>query len=1126
MNYILRDIKATSIYQKIIESKEDPIEISGLARVFKSVLISAIKTDGNKPILLITYNEIQAKNLIKDLSYFIEDVSYLSKREIALYNVDAESSEIEFERINIINNMSNKKSLIYVTTIEAIMQKIIAKKSLYENIIEIKNEDTIDIAEIKQKLISLGYIRKDLTESRGEFSVRGNIIDIGIDKKEGYRIELWGDEVDSIRKFRLDSQRSIEMQEKIKILPSTEKILACSVDKVCRKIEEKYSQNGIIDEDILKDIEEIKNGNYRTKIDKYFNEFYEEQECILDYAKNFKIFFDEPEKIEQRIDSIKNDTKNLIKELIEKERAVPEALKNLCEFELKADQKNVINLREADTRENNFKLREITILGNDLKNVEEEANKAIKNKKKVIILAGNKESRDKIAKLVQNSIKVDDIDNIILKESQIIISTGVLSTGYENKETGLIVLSSNEIFSKSKSKIRAKASTTFKSGEKIVFADLKVNDLVVHRNHGIGIFIGVKTITVDNLTKDYMAIKYRNDDILYVPTNNLDNVRKYIGEASNLKLNKLGGKEWQETKAKVKKNLRTVAKELIELYAKRENSKGYAFSKDTPWQTQFEDSFPYTETDDQLRCIAEVKKDMEQEKPMDRLLCGDVGYGKTEVAIRGAFKAVMDGKQVAYLAPTTVLANQQYQEFKERMKDFPITIELLNRFRTKKEQTETVNKLKQGKVDIVVGTHRILSKDVEFSNLGLLIIDEEHRFGVKDKEKIKQYKASVDVLTMTATPIPRTMQMSIVGIRDMSVIYDPPQDRKPIQTYVLEYDTELIKEAIIKEIERGGQIFYIFNNVQNIASKALRIQELVPEAKVSYAHGKMGGEEIEDIMQEFVEGKTNVLVCTTILESGIDIPNANTIIVENSDRFGLAQLYQIRGRVGRSNKQAFAYITYRKDKIIGEDAMQRLKAIKEFTEFGSGFKIATRDLQIRGAGSIFGEVQSGHIEQIGYDMYNKLLEEVIKETKGEIVKEEEEITIDINISSFIPENYIEDASQKIEIYQDIADCKNEDDIQNIIDEIIDRYGNMPEEVENLIKIARIKNLCKEKNVIKIQERPNGIAFTFSEIDRHKVADWIEIYKTNIRYSETIKPMVTISEKKDAITVINEFLGRI
>lgn len=675
-------------------------------------------------------------------------------------------------------------------------------------------------------------------------------------------------------------------------------------------------------------------------------------------------------------------------------------------------------------------------------------------------------------------------------------------------------------------KKRVRANNTFKSGEKIVFADLKVNDLVVHRNHGIGIFMGVKTITVDNSTKDYIAIKYRNDDILYVPTNNLDNVRKYIGEFDNVKLNKLGTKEWQETKAKVKKNLRTVAKELIELYAKRENSKGFAFSKDTPWQRQFEDNFPYQETDDQLRCIEEVKRDMESYKPMDRLLCGDVGYGKTEVAIRAAFKAVMDGKQVAYLAPTTVLANQQYQEFKQRMSEFPITIELLNRFRTKKQQTETINKLKQGKVDIVVGTHRILSKDVEFSNLGMLIIDEEHRFGVKAKEKIKQYKANVDVLTMTATPIPRTLQMSIVGIRDMSVIYDPPQNRKPIQTYVLEYDRELIKEAILKEIERGGQVFYIYNNVKNISSKALQIEELVPEAKVSYAHGQMAGEQIEDIMQDFIDGKTNVLVCTTILESGIDIPNANTIIVENADRFGLAQLYQIRGRVGRSNKQAFAYITYRKDKMIGEDAMQRLKAIKEFTEFGSGFKIATRDLQIRGAGSIFGEVQSGHIEQVGYDMYNKLLEEVVKETKGEIIKEEEEITIDINLSSFIPEKYIEDSSQKIEIYQDIASCDNEEKIQNVIDEIIDRYGNMPKEVENLIEIARIKNLCREKNVIKIQERPNGIAFTFNKIDEEKVVELIEFYKANVRYSETIKPMITLNGNKDVVTDIKEFLGKI
>ena len=652
----------------------------------------------------------------------------------------------------------------------------------------------------------------------------------------------------------------------------------------------------------------------------------------------------------------------------------------------------------------------------------------------------------------------------------------------------------------------------------------KVGDLVVHRNHGIAVFTGVKTIENDGVTKDYICLKYRDDDVLYVPTENLDNVRKYIGQEGGVKLNKLGTKEWQETKAKIKGNLRAVAKDLIELYAKRERSKGHAYSKDTPWQEQFEASFPYQETDDQIRCIKEVKQDMESNKPMDRLLCGDVGYGKTEVAIRAAFKAVMDGKQVAYLAPTTILANQQYQEFKERMKEYPIRIELLNRFRTAKQQKETIHKLKYGNADIVIGTHRMLSKDVEFSNLGLLIIDEEQRFGVKAKEKIKKYKESIDVLTMTATPIPRTLQMSIVGIRDMSVIYEPPHNRKPIQTYVLEYDKEVIREAITKELERDGQVFYIFNNVGAIATKALEIEELVPEARVGFAHGKMTGQEIEEIMEDFVEKKTNVLVCTTILESGIDIPNANTIIVENADRFGLAQLYQIRGRVGRSNRQAYAYITYRRDKMISEDANQRLKAIKEFTEFGSGFKIATRDLQIRGAGSLFGEVQSGHMEQVGYDMYKRLLDEVVKEEKGEKVEEDIDITIDLNISSYIPEKYIEDPSQKIEIYQDIANCRNENDIQNIIDEIIDRYGEMPSEVENLIEIARIKNIAREKNIIKIQSRPMGIVFTFSEFNGDNIEILLKKYKNNIQFSAAGKPYITLKVKNNEIQETKEFLN--
>lgn len=534
----------------------------------------------------------------------------------------------------------------------------------------------------------------------------------------------------------------------------------------------------------------------------------------------------------------------------------------------------------------------------------------------------------------------------------VMVAEGSLSSGFECYDLNLIVIAGDELFAPSVKKKR-KLSSSFKQGEKVVFADLKIGDYVVHKSHGIGQFVGVNTLKADGIIKDYIKIRYRNDDMLYIPTNDLDSIRKYIGGGEAVpKINKLGSKEWENTKQKVKRNLQEVAKELMELYAKRQKIKGFAFSKDNEWQKQFEDSFPYAETEDQLRCIEETKKDMEQPRPMDRLLCGDVGYGKTEVAIRAAFKAVMDQKQVAYLVPTTVLANQQYESFKQRMEDFAIRVELLNRFRTKKEQDEVIRKLKLGEVDVVIGTHRILSKDVEFKDLGLLIIDEEHRFGVKDKEKIKQYKASIDVLTMTATPIPRTLHMSIVGVRDMSVIYEPPQNRRPVQTYVLEYDEEIIKEAITKELERKGQVFYLYNKVEGIESKAIQIENLVPEARVAYAHGKMTGNELEEIMMSFIKGEVDVLVCTTILESGIDIPNANTIIVENADRLGLAQLYQIRGRVGRSDKQAYAYIMYKRDKLLTEVAEKRLKAIKEFTEFGSGFKIAMRDLEIRGAGSM------------------------------------------------------------------------------------------------------------------------------------------------------------------------------
>ena len=953
---------------KQIESKKGPIEISGLTGVGSLQIIAGINEFAKKPILIITYNEIQAKRILEDIQYYTDKTVFFPKKEIVTYDYVAESKELPYQRIESLNKIVGKKNQIIVTSIEAIMQKLPAKSTLYKNSIDFKIGDTNSLEKIKLKLINLGYVRNELIDGRGQFSIRGGILDVSISEELGVRVEFWGDEIDSIRTFSISSQRSIKTLDKVTINPAHEYILELSKEEVCKKIEQKnfLSEQQKV---VMQDIEQIMNGDYISKIDKYFNCFYENQETLLDYLNsNCIVFLDEISKIKQRAKNVLQDNKELINSLLEKNRIVPESIEDILNFEyieeILEKRKNVYiekqdNTSSIQAEKYKFKYREVNFYKSEIEGLIKDLKKWSKEHKEITILLDSKDKIKKMKSLLEQEEIVckieENLDKTIISKSTeniVTISLGKLSTGFENFELNQVVISANDIIDGEKKK-RKVLSTAYKEGEKIVFADLKIGDYVVHKTYGIGIFIGVNTINADGITKDYIKLKYRDDDILYVPTNALDSIRKYIGgDGVAPKINRLGSKEWQNTKAKVKNNLREVAKELIELYAKREKIQGFAFSKDTPWQSQFEERFPYQETDDQLRCIEEVKKDMESPKPMDRLLCGDVGYGKTEVAIRATFKAVMDQKQVAYLVPTTVLADQQYEEFKTRMNEFAIKVEVLNRFKSKKYQDEVIKKLKLGEVDVVIGTHRLLSKDVEFKDLGLLIIDEEHRFGVKDKEKIKQYKTNVDVLTMTATPIPRTMHMSIVGVRDMSVIYEPPQNRRPVQTYVLEYDQEVIKEAITKELERDGQVFYIFNNVEQIIKKADDISRLVPEANVAYAHGQMTGTKIEDIMKEFIERKTNVLVCTTILESGIDIPNANTIIVENADRMGLAQLYQIRGRVGRSNKQAYAYITYRKDKLLSEIADKRLKAIKEFTEFGSGFKIAMRDLEIRGAGSL------------------------------------------------------------------------------------------------------------------------------------------------------------------------------
>lgn len=1125
MNILINELENSKKFLEIInhiKSEKSPISLSGLSDMGKVQTIATLNNALNKNICVITYNQIQAKRLLKDIGYFTSKAAIFPKKELVTYDYIAESKNLPYERIEVLNNIHNNKINILILTIESVMQDIIPKNVLYKNNLNLKIGDTLNIDYLKQKLIDLGYERKDLIDGRGQFSIRGGIVDISISEKYGVRLEFWGDDIDSIRKFDIISQRSIEMLENIEINPSHEYILEYKLDEVIKNIENANYTNK---QNIKEDIEIIRSGDYISKIDKYFNNFYSKKSNILEYLDKFVIVLDEFGKINQRIDNIKIENKNVVKILLDKNKSVPDIIDNLNNYNIEdkiLEQKSNIFLYKDDMVSKkitnticNFNYRDILFYKNEIDSLATTLKDAVKSKKKILILGGSEENAKKISILLKDK----DLDNTFtkkvekLEKGKIILTTGALTSGFECYDLNLLVISSEDFFTNIPVK-KKKVAKDFKEGEKVVFADLKIGDYVVHSAHGIGQYIGVNTIKADNVVKDYVKIRYKDDDILYVPTTNLDTIRKYVGAEGTPKIYKLGGKDWSKVKSKVKNNLREVAKELIELYAKREKISGHSFSKDTDWQKQFEENFEYIETDDQLRCIEEVKKDMEANKPMDRLLCGDVGYGKTEVAIRAAFKAVMDHKQVAYLVPTTVLANQQYEEFKRRMQDFAINVEVLNRFKTLKQQKEIIRKLKLGEIDVIVGTHRVLSKDVEFRDLGLLIIDEEHRFGVKDKEKIKQLKNNIDVLTMTATPIPRTLHMSIVGVRDMSVIYEPPQARKPVQTYVLQYDEDVIKEAITKELERNGQVFYLFNNVEGIAKKANEIANLVPEAEVSFANGQMTGKEIEEIMFDFINKKTNVLVCTTILESGIDIPNANTIIVENADRLGLAQLYQIRGRVGRSDKQAYAYITYKPDKMLSEVADKRLKAIKEFTEFGSGFKIAMRDLEIRGAGSLLGEIQHGHMEQVGYEMYCKLLDEVIKEMQGIEVQEEIDVQIDLNISCYIPDEYISDSSQKIEVYQDIALCRTEKDITNVIDELIDRYGNMPKELENLLEIARIKEMCRQFNILKISKKNGAFVFYFdaNKFDFSIVDSLISKYGNLVSFSPGKEPYITLKSK--------------
>ena len=1100
------NMKFKSITEKISE-KTFPINIYGISESGKSYIINGIFEENDNSMVVVTHSDVDAKNLYEDLSFYTTDVFYFPVREVVFYNVDAISGDLRWARLKVIKEiLQNERKKIIVTSIDALTSLYTPKEYYLRYSMIIKTGDDIDLKEISKSLLQCGYERVEVVEGKGEFSFRGGILDVFPPTSAyPYRVELFGDEVDSIRTFNTESQRSIEKVEEFSIFPSKEVI----VDDECRSravqnINEELKKvianvskenkesvekiKGIVG----KNIELLNNTYYFETIDSYLPFFYEKLDSFFDYLQGYTFVVDDFKRSSGKMESIYYEFNENYMSFLQRGDILPSQnslLLNKGELESKLENSSLITLssflNKSDGLFNTVDIgfEEVTLnkYNGQLNMLIEDIQERKEKKYKTVILAGTRPRGERLVKTLMEkgifSTYKDSIDKI--EAGEVVITFGNLLRGFDYPELELSIISDKDIFGETRRKRSGKAVRKKGVAKITSFAELKPGDYVVHANHGIGVYKGIKQMAAGGTTRDYLDIVYDKGDKLYVPVDQLDLVQKYIGsEGNSPKINKLGGAEWQKAKAKARKSINEIAQDLVKLYAARATLKGHSFGKDTEWQRQFEDEFPYEETPDQLASLEEIKRDMESDKPMDRLLCGDVGYGKTEVAIRAAFKAVMDGKQVAFLVPTSILADQHYNNFIKRFSDFPIKIDMISRFRTPKQQKATLQALKEGNVDILIGTHRLVSKDIVFKDLGLLIVDEEQRFGVAQKEKIKGMKKNVDVLTLSATPIPRTLHMSLTGVRDISVIETPPEDRYPIQTYVVEQNDQLIRDAILREIGRGGQVYFVYNRVESIDSMANYIRDLVPECKVGIMHGQMTEKELETEMIAFMNKEYDVLVCTTIIETGIDISNVNTMIVHNADKMGLSQLYQLRGRVGRANRIAYAYFIYTKDKILTEVAEKRLKALKDFTELGSGFKIAMRDLEIRGAGNMMGSSQHGHMASIGYDLYCRMLEDTIKLIKGEIENEPIETSVDIKVDAFIPSSYITDEIQKIEVYKKIAAIENINDFMEIKSELEDRYSSIPDSVYNLMDIAYIKSICKGLYIEDIKETAKELRFKF------------------------------------------------
>ena len=1002
------------------------------------------------------------------------------------------------------------------------MEPVIPKDVLKNSTITIKSGAEVNLEELKTELINMGYIRCDKVEGPSQFSVRGSIADIfPVQSAMPVRMEFWGDDIDSISYFDPETQRRTDSLESIEIAPAVETVtdrlaLADKIDSLAKKIRSRKSD--IVRARLAEDSELLREGAEVQCIDKYIPLIYDKIPLIFDYFNGITVFCEYVNAAEHA-KGVTAQYNEDCKILLEEGELCKGLEGHYCELSdvlsetSKGQQIFLSNFIQGLDRVGYKKIISFEALhnapwGGEMRQLDEDLKSLCERGYRTMLIAGSEKTLPIIRQdLLDDGIKCDiaKVDSQCLP-GRVLLMTGSLSGGYEYPENKTAVITQSKAANSKKKKKKHKKGEEIRS-----LSDITAGDLVVHSMHGIGRFVGIRKLELEGVTKDYITIQYAGKDVLYVPVTQLDMVSRYIGprDDTGVKLNKLSSSEWQKTRNNVKRAVKDMAHELTALYAKREKSKGFAFLPDDEMQRDFESRFPYTETDDQLQSINEIKEDMERIRPMDRLLCGDVGFGKTEVAFRAAMKCVASGKQCAILAPTTVLAMQHFQTALRRFEHFPVTIELLSRFRTPKQQQEILKKLKKGLIDIIIGTHRLVQKDVEFKSLGLAIIDEEQRFGVAHKEKFKEHFTGVDMLTLSATPIPRTLNMAMSGIRDMSVIDEPPQDRHPVQTYVVEYNPGMLIQAINKELKRGGQVYYIHNRVETISSCAAKLQEWVPDARIAYAHGQMTEEAMSEIWRQLVEHEIDILVCTTIIETGVDVPNVNTLIIEDSDYFGLSQLYQLRGRVGRSNRRAFAYFTFRREKILTEVASKRLNAMREFTQFGSGFRIAMRDLEIRGAGSILGGRQHGHMESVGYDMYIRLLTEAIAEEKGEPVKKAADCAVDIQIDAHIPENYIESLAQRLDIYKKIAAVQNEEDKMEMIDELIDRYGDPPKSVEGLINASLLRNTAASLGITEIQQRKENMIFYIERPSPEQIDAISSAYKGRVAFNCLSKPYISV-----------------